>query len=58
MSEPTIEAITGGGWRNRSARPVHCKTIPQSADVPNNDLGFRTFRNSREPVIHERKGET
>lgn len=54
MNETIVEAITGGGWRNRTARAAHCRAVPQSTDVPNNDIGFRTFRNARE----ERKGET
>lgn len=55
MSNFSIVVIEGNGWRNRR-RPVRCPSDHQPTDSPNNDLGFRTFRNAREVVIHGRKG--
>ena len=48
MSDPNIETMAGGGWRNCRAHGVRCRAILAHTYTPNNDLGFRTFRNFRE----------
>lgn len=41
--------IFGFGWRNKRSKGIpDCHRQP--VGIPNNDLGFRTFRNYREAV--------
>ena len=47
---PRIVLVLGGGWRNLRVKDLQCKPCSYQTDIPNNDLGFRTFRNAREPA--------